>query len=96
MPDDQPLAVQQGLLHKIWLYLQANPSGKDTVEGIQEWWIPNGKQRFSKDEMQQALDFAVTRGWMQRSMIGTTALYSTTELALKKFSGAVNELGWKK
>jgi hypothetical protein len=92
MSDAQPPVRLRGLLHEIWLYLQANPRGKDTVEGIQEWWIANGRQRFSKDDVQSALDLIVARGWMQQSSVGSTVLYSTSATALEEFSRAVNEL----
>ena len=91
MPDDQVSARLHGLLHEIWLYLWANPRSKDTVEGIHDWWINNGKQRFTKDEVQQALDFTVERGWMQQSYLGPTVLYSTTIASLKEFNRALDE-----
>ena len=91
MPDDQVSARLHGLLHEIWLYLWANPRSKDTVEGIQEWWIGNGKQRFTKEEVQEALDFTVVRGWVQQSYIGPTVLYSTTTASLEEFNRALDE-----
>jgi hypothetical protein len=92
MPDDLPSARLQGLLQEIWLYLSTNPRGKDTVEGIQEWWIPDGKQRFSKSEVQNALDFIVARGGMQQSIAGTTVLYSIAQTSFKEFKKAMDEL----
>ncbi len=88
MSDAPPPVRLRGLLHEIWLYLQTHPRGKDTAEGIQEWWVADGKQRFSKEDMQNALDLMVTRGWMQQSSVGRTVLYSTSSAALEEFSRA--------
>jgi len=44
-------------------YLAEHPEAKDTIEGIRRWWLPEGHGH-GADEVQEALDQLVGRGWV--------------------------------
>jgi hypothetical protein len=45
-------------------YLVAHPDAKDGIEGIRQWWKPQGKPQRRQSEIQRALDFLVKKKWI--------------------------------
>lgn len=76
MPSDEASALVHAIVCEIRLYLLRNPQAKDTAGGIHRWWIPAGEERFTREDVQSALDYMVRRGWAQKSFIADTVLYS--------------------
>jgi len=51
----------------VWLllgYMVDHPEAKDTLEGIQRWWLPHDDLELGTDALQNALDYLVERGWL--------------------------------
>ncbi len=55
----------QGILR----YLVEHPDAKDTVEGIVKWWRLQDQVEWEKEEVQKALDFLTSNGWLSRREI---------------------------
>ena len=67
------MVIQQILCHLI-----AHPDAKDTVQGILRWWLPKDPVERSEEEVQNALDVLVARGWVRvtkRQTITSQQLY---------------------
>lgn len=54
--------VIRELLH----YLVEHPDSKDTPEGILKWWLPEGHAEWRKEDVQKALDFLTSKGWLTK------------------------------
>jgi len=53
------------------IYVVENPDAKDTLEGINEFWLSPGEFHHGKDKVQTVLDFLVdTAGWLTKSKPG--------------------------
>jgi len=63
--EDKPSAGGcQKLVREILGYLVDHPDAKDTIEGILKWWLPEGHAEWSRDEVEEALDALVSKGWV--------------------------------
>jgi len=66
-------------------YLIDHPDAKDTVEGILKWWLPEGSVGGGREEVEQALDFLVTRGWLtKRGRNPSAKIYGLNKERLKE------------
>jgi len=60
-----------------WLilgYLYANPDAKDTVDGVEKWWLSGIESNMNASTIQGSLDYLVKLGWLvsnKRQGIGT-------------------------
>jgi len=64
--------------HKVivWLllgYMVDHPEAKDTLEGIQRWWLPHDDLEPGTDALQTALDYLVERGWIAIAQAPTSS-----------------------
>ncbi len=66
MDDLGPKGSLQKLIREILEYLVKNPEAKDTLEGIQQWWLEKGKNEFRPVEVEEALDVLVRSGWLTK------------------------------
>lgn len=85
MSNDEKSTRLRKIVDEICLYLMRNPEAKDTVQGIRQWWIPHGEERFSGEEVQSALELMATRAWMKKSRLAGTVSYGATENGLVEF-----------
>src|SRR5438034_10610010 len=59
------------LIRRMLIYVVENPDAKDTLEGINEFWLSPGRTHHGKDKVQAVLDFLVeTKGWLTKSKAG--------------------------
>jgi hypothetical protein len=64
------------VMQKILSYLLDHPDAKDTIQGILQWWLPHGGMVWRQEEIQEALDVLVARGWLtQRHTPSCQMLY---------------------
>ncbi len=56
----------QKLTHEILWYCMKYPDAKDTPEGILKWWLPEGQVEWGKEDIQKALDFLTSKGWLTK------------------------------
>ena len=66
-------------------YVTQHPTAKDTIDGIEMWWLPKGINREGKEKLQQRLDLLVSKGWLvgRRSPQSQT-IYSLDENGLSQ------------
>jgi len=76
--------------HKVivWLllgYMVDHPEAKDTLEGIQRWWLPPTQIESRPDTLQTALDYLVERGWLAIAQAPTsTKVYGLNKQRLEE------------
>jgi hypothetical protein len=71
-----PLQIDETLIRLILQYLIDHPDAKDTSEGIQKWWLPEGHSDRSRDEVQSALNLLSSKGWVtKRGRIPSKEIY---------------------
>lgn len=52
------------LVLQILRYLAANPTAKDTVRGIEKWWLSKSLSSEARTKMEQHLNLLVAKGWL--------------------------------
>ena len=62
-----------------WLilgYLCSNPDAKDTVDGIEKWWLNGVEASTNATTVRNSLDYLVKSGWLvSRERQGTRTVY---------------------
>ena len=65
------------LASHILAYLNSNPSAKDTLEGITEWWLSRGKIEEAVKDVANAISWLVAKGFvLQQQLPDSTTIYS--------------------
>lgn len=68
------------LIVEILRYLVLHPSAKDTVKGIEKWWLSGSASRGGKLPTEERLNSLVTKGWLiARSSPQSEIIYSLNE-----------------
>ena len=71
------------VIKDILRYLITHPSAKDTVNGIEKWWLPQNIGREGKRQIIESLNLLVGRGWLlARRSLQSGTVYSLNESAL--------------
>ncbi|HEX7296767.1 MAG TPA: hypothetical protein VF251_13495 [Pyrinomonadaceae bacterium] len=52
------------LVLQILRYVVANPTAKDTVHGIEKWWLSKSLSSEARTKMEQHLNVLVAKGWL--------------------------------
>ena len=74
-------------------YLIEHPDAKDTTHGILRWWFPQGDMDRAEEEVQEALDTLVARGWLtQRQTVTSQKLYGMNKEKLEEIKLFLREL----
>lgn len=53
---------------EIQRYLLNHPNAADTLEGIMGWWLPKQRYQETLEQVQQALNYLVARGRIERKV----------------------------
>ena len=88
-PDEGPMAAARQILN----YLIEHPDAKDTMEGILRWWLSKGSGEWKIEDVQEALEFLLSRGWIAEREI-TPKVYGVKKNNLdqiKKFLNGGND-----
>jgi hypothetical protein len=81
-------------LRHILHYLVKYPDAKDTIKGILRWWLPRAPVEWRKEEVQEALDALVARGWLsQRQTASSQQIYSMNKDKLAEIKAYLDEPG---
>lgn len=59
------MASENGLEKAILNYLAKHPESKDTFEGIAEWWILKEHINRSVEDINQALNMLISKGYIE-------------------------------
>ena len=79
-PDEQPSEVRD-VICTLMEYLIDNPDAKDTVEGIERWWLGGITPGPCHGSVERALDALVDGGWVS-TVADAPAVYQISELGL--------------
>ena len=81
------------VIEQILRYLMMNPDAKDTIQGILRWWLPTDPVERRNDEVQEALEFLVARGWVtQRETATSQRFYGLNKEKLEEIKLFLQEL----
>jgi hypothetical protein len=81
------------VIQHILYYLSEHPDAKDTPRGILRWWCPRGGVGQAEEEVQEALDTLVAKGWLtQRQMITPQKLYMLNKEKLDEIKLFLREI----
>ena len=73
------------VIRHILHYLSEHPDAKDTIQGISCWWLPEENGEWGKEEVQEALDTLVARGWVTaRRIAPSRTLYGLNKKKLEE------------
>ncbi len=65
---------------KILSYLVAHPLAKDSISGIEKWWLAGKTRNEGRQKIEEALNLLVLRGWLiGRSSPQSETFYSLNE-----------------
>jgi len=64
-------------------YLLAHPRAKDTIDGIEKWWLPKNTSPEKKRRIEETLNRLASNGWLvARSSPQSETIYSLNENSL--------------
>jgi hypothetical protein len=64
LSDKDSPGSDEKVIRGILQYCVEHPYAKDTPEGILKWWRPRDKSEWRKEDVQKALDFLTSKGWL--------------------------------
>ena len=68
-------------------YVVAHPKAKDTIRGIEKWWLPKNTSREGKRKIKESLDLLVSKGWLiARPSPQSGTIYSLNEKTLMEIN----------
>ncbi len=80
------------LIEEILRYVVAHPRAKDTIDGIEKWWLPTSKKREGKRRIEEALNLLSAKGWLNaRSSPQSETIYSLNENSLEEIKAFLTE-----
>ena len=79
MRDKDSPGNDEKVIRGILQYLVEHPDANDTCEGILKWWRPKDISEWGKEDVQKALDFLTSKGWLTERK--TTRLKKKGDLA---------------
>lgn len=70
---------------EILRYVVAHPTAKDTIRGIEKWWLSRSISREGREKMEQHLNLLVSKGWLvARCSPQSETIYSLNEKGLRE------------
>lgn len=73
-------------------YVVAHPGAKDTISGIEKWWLSKSISREGKRKIEASLDLLVSKGWLiGRCSPQAETIYSLNENGLTEINEFLNE-----
>lgn len=72
---------------EILRYVVAHPTAKDTIQGIEKWWLSKSTSRETRTRMEQHLSLLVAKGWLiGRGSPQSETIYSLNENGLAEIN----------
>jgi hypothetical protein len=80
------------LIVEILRYVVAHPRAKDTIDGIEKWWLSKSTRREGKRRTEETLNLLATKGWLiARSSPQSDTIYSLNENSLEEIHAFLRE-----
>jgi hypothetical protein len=89
------LRQRRAVIHAVLRYLVSNPEAKDTIEGIRKWWLPEGYREQPQDELEETLQFLVSKNWLTGRVVSEQKVYGLNKDCLKQIENYLNDLNDK-
>ena len=87
----QPPDIREIVMREILRYLIEHPGAKDTLTGINKWWLVINEGEWGKAVVQEALDLLVERGWLTvRRMFSLRRIYGLDPTRLEEIRAFLN------
>ena len=75
-----PEPLRDDLIIAILRYVVRHPRAKDTIKGIEKWWLSGSARQGGKLSTEEALHLLVTQGWLiARRSPQSETIYSLNE-----------------
>ena len=72
---------------EILRYVVEHPTAKDTIRGIEKWWLSKSLSREARSKMEQHLNLLVARGWLiGRGSPQSETIYSLNQNGLAEIN----------
>lgn len=72
---------------EILKYVVAHPTAKDTLRGIEKWWLSRSLSREARSKLEQHLNSLVARGWLiGRGSPQSETIYSLNQNGLAEIN----------
>ena len=85
MPEQGSPADIEEVIREILHYLIEHPDAKDTIEGIRQWWKPEGRREWRSNEVQTALERLLSKNWLTvRELSPTQKVYSVNKKQIQE------------
>src|SRR5262245_17396203 len=80
------------LVVAILRYVVMHPGAKDTIKGIEKWWLSGSTSRGGKLSKEETLNLLVAKGWLiARCSPQAETIYSLNESCLSEITAFLNE-----
>jgi hypothetical protein len=80
-----PSGADEQVMRGILNYCVEHPYAKDTPEGILKWWGLKAKSEWRREDVQTALDFLTSKGWLtKRKTIPSKEIYGINKDRLQE------------
>jgi len=76
---------------EILRYVVAHPKAKDTISGIEKWWLSKNISPEAKRKLEASLQSLVAKGWLKgRCSPQSETIYSLNEDRLREITNFLN------
>lgn len=80
------------LIVEVLRYVVAHPRAKDTISGIEKWWLSKSISREGKRKIEESLNLLVAKGWLiARCSPQSETIYSLNEQGLVEIKAFLEE-----
>jgi hypothetical protein len=80
-------------VREILRYLIDHPDAKDTIQGILQWWLPGGLVIWEEEDVREALELLVAKGWLtQRQTTPSQKIYGVNTEKLEEIKAFLRGL----
>ncbi len=92
MKAKDPPGSRDRAIRWILKYCVEHPDAKDTADGIYRWWLAEGQGTWRKEEVQKALDFLTSKGWLiKRGRAPSGEVYGINKDQLEEIKNFFNQ-----
>jgi hypothetical protein len=82
-PDEAPCEIKEWIV-RILGYLLRNPDAKDTVDGIERWWLADAGASPTRPLLDRAIEILQDAGWLVQMSAGGRRLYAASAEGLEQ------------
>jgi hypothetical protein len=92
VPEQSASRTNEDVIGKVLMYLVKHPDAKDTIEGIENWWLPDSTTGEAKQKLKESLDTLVSKGWLvARRSHQSETIYSLNRESLPEIRQLLSE-----